>query len=153
MGKIITWVQRGIAVGAGALTAYNVGVESWDQGIEHANEEIAKRDTDLFVKSQTSSVQSHLLERAKAYVRQVKFDNRLYPVVVKTKHVVSQFIQETAGSLVNIAGVAGVLIPAFMKTKNPIVQKYIPAASTILLLINNGKIIISDVLGTGKKGL
>lgn len=150
---LMTWAQRGIAATAGAFTAYNIGVDGWEDGLRDANEEIAKRDTDLFVKSQTSNIHSHLLEDAKAVVRQAKLDNRLYPFIVKTKHIAAQLVKETISSAVNIAGVAAVLVPAFMKTKNPIAKKFIPAAGTVILLVNNGITLLSDVLGVGKKGL
>lgn len=148
-----TYAQGVTATGAGGLTAYRIYNDGLDRGREGAREDMAETYEDLFSKQMTASTECNALERAKRFVRDIRFDNGVYPTYTKIKNGIGGILMETLNNSLNIAAVGGVAYGLISKTGGKIKKVYIPAISAGYLLLNAAKTVIVDIFGFRKKPL
>jgi len=161
--------QTAIAGTLGLLTGYNIINDGLDRGTEEANEEMAEGYTDLFVKNQSSDRESNMLEWMKAGVRDMLFDNPVYPAFTKFKNGIIGLAKEALNYELDIVATAGALLPLASKLKEPakdgfkknfinlmkkpVVKNIVAPVATGYLILSAGRTLFGDVLGIGKKGL
>ena len=144
-------VAVGVGILAGLLSLYSVFKDGAAKGANCAREEMADSYVDLFVKADTSSRYSHLIEKIKEPVAKFMFDNPIYPTYVKTKNFITSVAGEVVNNGVSIAAAGGAIAAPLLLS--PPVGTVIGAACAGVLLIKGAHFVLHDVMGFGKKGL
>lgn len=138
-----------IGVAGAAVCGYSIVKDGNAKARKETKNELGDSYLNMYVKSLSSSRESHLLEKVKHYVNKLKFDNSIYPFILQTKNHVVSWISETADNILPVA-LSAIAIGAPAVLKNKKAGAYTSAVSAGLLVLGAGQIFIRDVLGAGK---
>jgi len=138
-----------IGATAALASAYNVVTDGNAKAKVHTKDELGADYVDMFIKNQSSSKESHLLEHIKSFVLEQRMDNTYVLGAIRAKNHLLSWAKELGENVLPI-GMATVILGANKFFKNPRVAKYAQGAAAVILVLDAAKIFVHDVLGKGK---
>jgi len=138
-----------IGATAAMAAAYNVITDGNAKAKVLTKDELGEDYVDMFIKNQSSSKESHLLEHVKSYVLKQRMDNTYVLGFIRAKNYLASWGKELGENILPI-GLSAVILGANKFFKNQKVAKYAQGTAAVLLVLDAAKIFVHDVLGKGK---
>lgn len=148
-------ILRGtVAALAAVATGYSIFKDGYEKGVRNAKETLGQYYADIFMSTNSSPRYSHLLEAVRRPIENLKFDDPVYPAIVRTQNVIASTAEEVVENALPLLLTFTTAAPMMLKNmRNTLTGKVISGVSAGILLFEGATQVINEFLGIGKKTL
>ncbi len=151
------YVRGAAAITAGLSVGYSIVKDGYEKGMRNAKEHLGQYYADIFMSTKKSNTYSHLLENIKQPIIDFKFNDPIYPAIVKIVSVKGAMLGEVWHNLGNVILAAGAGLPLLISEKKfPLASKLgkvVSWASAGIFMVKGGASVIDEYIAVGKKSL
>lgn len=141
-----------VAALSAVAVGYDVLKNGYEKGVRNAKIQLGQYYTDIFTSTNSAPKYSHLMEKIRQPIIKFKFDDPVFPAIVKTKHIIGSTIGETLDKAAPVLLTAGAALPFMIKSLGQtLIGKITGGVSAGLLILGGAGAVLGEFAGVGKK--